>query len=110
MINLDDNEILLRCSCDSTNHVALLREDDDGIWFLSVLLDPVQPWYRRVWRALWSSRDCPYAELVLSDTDVRGLAEFIRGRLGDRSPTLPDELVEVAQRVLGRRFSDMPIV
>lgn len=98
-VNLRDNELLLRCACHSDDHIAFLihepddsrgntlkGEDDD--WYLSVLLDPVQPWWRRLWRALRprDGRFGIYAEIVLRDDDVRRLAAFIDRRLGPPDP------------------------
>lgn len=88
MINLNDNELLIRCRCHSNEHIALLvQEPDEGrgdpAWYLSVLLDPVRPWWKRLWRALWShsGRYGMYAELVLQNQDARQIAEFICRRL-----------------------------
>lgn len=93
MINLDDNEILLRCSCYSPDHIAFLvheqwssrgnnlkAEDDD--WYLSIMLDPIKPWWKRAWRAFFPcKRYGQYAEIVLTNQDVQRLADFIKKRL-----------------------------
>jgi hypothetical protein len=66
MINLADNAILMRCDCGSADHLAFLKDDGDGEWYLTVLLDPIFPWWRRLWRALRPhGRFGPYAEIVL---------------------------------------------
>jgi hypothetical protein len=88
MISLNDNELLI---CHSNEHIALLVHEPDeergDAWCLSVLLDPVTPWWKRVWRALWphSGRYGMYAELVLQNQDARRVAEFIRERLDGAS-------------------------
>lgn len=93
-INLEDNEILLRCACHSAEHIAFLIHDEDTSrennlkgkdddWYLAVLLDPIQPWWKRVWRALRPNKGRYgfYAELVLTTDDVNKLADFIYGRI-----------------------------
>lgn len=97
-VNLRDNELLLRCACHSSDHIAFLIHDADDSpgdlegeaddWYLSVLLDPIQPWWLRLWRALWpyDGRFGMYAEIVLRRDDVRRLAGFIDRRLGPADP------------------------
>jgi hypothetical protein len=77
MISLEDNEFLLRCSCHSADHLAfLIHEPDDSrgnnlkarmtTGICPSLLDPIQPWWKRIWRALRpnSGRYRMYVELV----------------------------------------------
>jgi hypothetical protein len=100
MINLEDNALLLRCCCHGKDHIAfLIYEPDDSRgnnlkgeddnWYLSVLLDPITPWWKRVWRALFPrNRLGSYAELVLTNEDARRIAEFVGKRLDGRgAPT-----------------------
>lgn len=96
MINLEENEILMRCACHASDHMAFLvhepswprgnnlkGETDD--WYLSVSLDQHSFW-RRVGKAL-QYVFCPrhirygmYAELVLTSDDVDRVASFIIDR------------------------------
>lgn len=86
-------DVLNRVVCVSLIHEPLdsrgnnLKGGGDD-WYLSVLLDPVQPWWRRLWRALRprDGRFGIYAEIVLRDDDVRRLAAFIDRRLGPPDP------------------------
>ena len=96
MINLEDNELLLRCSCHASEHIAWLihepydsrgnnikGEHDD--WYLSVMLAHYTFW-KRVRKALQyifrpnSIRYGMTAELVLRSEDVDKIAEFISRR------------------------------
>jgi hypothetical protein len=90
MINLADNELLLRCSCHSSEHVAWLIHEpddsrDDDSWYLSVTLDHFPFWKRlRIGlRYVFAPLSLKYgmtAELVLRSEDVDRLAAFISKR------------------------------
>lgn len=93
MINVQDNEILLRCSCHASEHIAFLKyepddrrgnnlkgEQDD--WYLSVMLDHFRFWkrLRMACRYLFAPQTINYgmtAELVLRSEDMDKLCEFI---------------------------------
>ena len=86
-----DHEFLMRCNCgDRMEHVAWLIHDVDpkhgDDWFLMTSLDRRFGFWRRLWTGLRyafrprSLRYYGYSELVLTDADVDGLAEFIRRR------------------------------
>jgi hypothetical protein len=95
-INLNDNEILLRCACGASDHIALLTHDADdprdcnlkGVeddWYLSVMLDHFRFWkrLRLAARYLFAPQTIKYgmaAELVLRNEDVEKLAHFILTR------------------------------
>ena len=96
MIGLEDNELLLRCSCGSKDHIAFLihepddsrgnklKEEDDD-WYLSVLLDEF-PFLRRLRRGLvyifapHRLRLGMYMELVLKNQDMDAIVAFISRR------------------------------
>lgn len=96
MINLADNELLLRCSCNSHEHIAfLIHEPDDSRgnnlkgehddWYLSVMLDHF-PFWKRLRKGLQyifrpgSIRYGMTAELVLRSEDMDRIAKFIGAR------------------------------
>jgi hypothetical protein len=96
MINLRDNELMMRCSCFSHDHIAfLIHEPDDergnnlkgenDDWYLSVMLDHFGFWkrvrmgLRYVFRP-YTIRYGMSAELVLRNDDIDKLAEFIAVR------------------------------
>ena len=86
MINVEDNELLIRCSCHSPEHIAWLIHDlEDDVWFLSVMLDHF-PFWKRVrtgFRYVFAPHTVKYgmtAELVLRSEDVDKISEFIRAR------------------------------
>ena len=98
MINVADNEILLRCSCHSIDHIAwLIHEPDDSRgnnlkgeqddWYLSVMLDYFPFWKRLTTglRYIFAPLSLNYgmtAELVLRTEDIDRLVEFIEKRRG----------------------------
>jgi|SRR5208282_6749089 len=104
MINLEDNELLLRCSCGSKDHIAFLIHDPDTSrgnnlkgehddWYLSIMLDHFGFW-RRIRMALkyifrpTLMRYGMSAELVLRSEDVDKIASFIiRRRMIDPKGT-----------------------
>ena len=93
MINLNENELLFRCSCYSPDHHAFLvyepsnsrgnnlkGEDDD--WYLTTRLSQFPFWKRALKAFLYIF--CPsrikygmYSELVLRTQDMHDLVEFI---------------------------------
>lgn len=91
--NLDENEILLRCACLASDHIAFLRHEPDDSrgnnlkgehddWYLSVVLDHFGFWKRipMAFRYIFAPRTIKYgmtAELVLRNEDVDRLCEFI---------------------------------
>jgi hypothetical protein len=97
-INLEDNELLLRCACgDRTEHVAwLIHEPDDSRgnnlkgehddWYLHVALDPRRNIWERLWLAIkyvwqpWKTYYIGYAEIVLKNEDIDALMEFVVAR------------------------------
>lgn len=96
MINLEENEILMRCCCHASDHMALLVHEPDESrgnnlkgrgddWYLSVSLDQPLFW-RRVVKAMQyvfyprRIRYGMYAELVLTSDDVDRVASFIIDR------------------------------
>jgi hypothetical protein len=96
MINVAENELLIRCSCHTPEHIAWLIHDPDEArgnnikggdddWFLSVMLDHFSFWKRvRVgFRYVFAPHTIKYgmsAELVLRSEDVDKISEFIRAR------------------------------
>lgn len=93
MINLQDNELLLRCSCYSNEHHAFLiydrsssrennlkGEDDD--WYLSTSLCQF-PFWKRVLKAFFyvflpsRIKYGMYSELVLKTQDMDDIVDFI---------------------------------
>jgi hypothetical protein len=100
MINVRDNELLMRCSCWSSSHIAwLIHEpteergnnlkgiDDD--WYLSVTLDNFSFWkrVRLAFRYIFTPLSIQYgmtAELVLKNEDIKRLYGFISRRLDPR--------------------------
>ena len=102
-INLQDNEIMLRCACHSHEHTAMLTHEPDEFrdcnlkgetddWYLSVSLAN-HHFGRRVKKAFQyvfrpsTIRYGMYAEIVLRDEDVERVAEFIRERRASRAAT-----------------------
>ena len=104
-INLQDNEIMLRCACYAHEHTAMLAhepndsrdcklkgENDD--WYLSISLANHR-FSGRIKKALQyvfrpsTIRYGMYAEIVLRDEDVERVAEFIRERRGRAAGTTP---------------------
>lgn len=96
MINLEDNELLLRCSCGSSDHIAFLIHDPEtqrgnnlkgehDDWYLSIMLDHFNL-YKRVkmaFRYVFAPHTIRYgmtAELVLRSEDIDKVAEFIQRR------------------------------
>lgn len=97
MINIEENEILMRCSCHASGHMALLVHDPDESrgnnlkgcgddWYLSVSLVQHSFW-RRVGKSFQyvfcprRIRDGMYAEsIVLTNDDVDRVASFIIDR------------------------------
>jgi hypothetical protein len=96
LINVAENELLLRCSCGAAEHIAwLVHEPDDtrgnnlksehDDWYLSVMLDHFSFW-KRVRKAVQyifhpsSIRYGMTADLVLRSEDVDKIAEFIQKR------------------------------
>lgn len=97
MINVEENELLIRCSCHSADHVAWLIHDPDmdrkfsdlkgenDDWFLSVMLDHFSFWkrVRMGFRYVFAPYTIKYgmsAELVLRSEDVDKISEFIQRR------------------------------
>lgn len=96
MINTADNEILLRCSCYSPQHIAwLIHEPDDSRgnnikgehddWYLSVMLDHFTFWkrVRKGFQYIFAPNTIRYgmsAELVLRTEDIDKLYNFIAAR------------------------------
>lgn len=96
MINVADNELLIRCSCSSSTHIAWLIHDPDTSrgnnlkgehddWYLSVMLDNFAFWkrIRMAFRYVFAPQTIRYgmtSELVLKNEDVDKLAEFIKSR------------------------------
>ena len=96
MINVADNELLLRCSCHAPAHVAWLIHDpytergnnlkgEQDDWYLSVMLDHFGFWKRlRIGlRNIIRPRtiECGMsAELVMRTEDIDKLKEFIERR------------------------------
>jgi hypothetical protein len=91
MINVADNELLIRCACHSAEHIAWLvhdSDDKDDDWYLSVMLDHFGFWkrVRRALRYVFAPGTIKYgmtAELVLRNDDVEKIADFIRMRRGN---------------------------
>lgn len=98
--NLDDNELLLRCSCGSKEHIAWLtyepefsrgnnlKEAEDD-WYLAIGLDRFGFWKRQriAFNYLFrphANRFGAYIELVLKNDDVDKLADFITRRLAQK--------------------------
>lgn len=97
MINLADNELLIRCACHSVEHHALLvhepadsrgnnlkGEEDD--WYLCVALNDRGFWHRLrkgiCYIVAPRRLKCGmYAELVLTNADAGWIAKFITERL-----------------------------
>jgi len=93
MINVADNELLLRCSCHSAEHIAFLIHDPDDSrgnnlkgenddWYLSVMLDHFTFWkrVRKALRYVFAPQSIKYgmtAELVLRTEDIDKIAEWI---------------------------------
>ena len=93
MINVADNELLMRCSCHSADHIAwLIHEPDESRgnnlkgehddWYLSVMLDHFSFWkrVRMGFRYIFAPQTIKYgmtAELVLRTEDIDKLYEFI---------------------------------
>ena len=96
MINVADNELLIRCSCHSADHQAWLIHDPDDArgnnikgenddWYLSVMLDYFSFWkrVRTGFRYVFAPHTIKYgmtAELVLRSEDVDKISEFIQRR------------------------------
>lgn len=95
MINVAENELLMRCSCGSGEHIAWLIHDewdrDNNLkgeqddWYLSVMLDHFPFWkrVRKAFRYVFVPQTLKYgmtAELVLRNEDVDKLAQFILAR------------------------------
>jgi hypothetical protein len=105
-INLKDNELLIRCACGSSNHIAfLIHEPDesrgnnlkavDDDWYLSVSLDNPYFWnrLRLAFKYVFAPRSIKYgmyAELVLKNEDVDKIAHFIGHRLAPAAMPLQD--------------------
>lgn len=101
MINVAENEILIRCSCHSREHAAWLVHEanldkekyptgDD--WYLSVMLDHFGFWKRikKAIQYIFAPHSLKYgmtAELVLTDSDVDAITDFIIRR---RSNSIAD--------------------
>lgn len=93
MINVAENELLMRCSCHSAEHIAwLIHEPDDARgnnlkgehddWYLSVMLCDFSFWkrVRKGFQYMFKPRSLRYgmtAELVLRTEDIDKIAEFI---------------------------------
>jgi hypothetical protein len=98
VINVAENELLMRCSCHSPEHIAWLIHDPDSDrennlkgehddWYLSVMLDHFPFWkrVRKAFQYIFAPHSIRYgmtAELVLRTEDVDKLCEFIRIRRG----------------------------
>jgi hypothetical protein len=96
MINVADNELLMRCSCHSPDHIAwLIHEPDDDRgnnikgenddWYLSVMLDHFRFWkrLRTGLRYIFAPHTIKYgmtAELVLRTDDIDKVHDFIARR------------------------------
>lgn len=107
MINVAENELLMRCSCHSAEHIAwLIHEPDDDRgnnlkgerddWYLSVMLDHFPFWkrVRKGFRYVFVPQTIKYgmtAELVLRTEDIDKLYEFILIR---RLPAALDDAAE----------------
>lgn len=107
MINVAENELLMRCSCHSAEHIAwLIHEPDDDRgnnlkgerddWYLSVMLDHFPFWkrFRKGFRYIFAPQTIKYgmtAELVLRTEDIDKLYEFILIR---RLPAALDDAAE----------------
>lgn len=93
MINVAENELLLRCSCHTAEHIAWLIHDPDTSrennlkgeqddWYLSVMLDHFTFW-KRVRKAVlyvFKPNAIKYgmtAELVLRTEDIDKIVEWI---------------------------------
>lgn len=95
-VNIEDNELLLRCACHTTEHLAfLIHEPDDsrgnnlkGVdddWYLSVMLCHYGFWKRvgKAFQYVFWPRSIKYgmtSEIILRSEDVDRLAEFIQKR------------------------------
>jgi hypothetical protein len=93
VINVAENELLMRCSCHSAEHIAWLIHDPDESrgnnlkgehddWYLSVMLDHFSFWkrVRKAFRYVFAPQTIKYgmtAELVLRTEDIDKLYEFI---------------------------------
>lgn len=106
MINVDKNELLIRCSCGSKDHVAwLIYEPDDSRgnnlkavdddWYLSMTFDHFGFWKRVrkafafVFRPL-SIKFGMSTELALQNEDVERIAAFIvEQRMNKRNEHAP---------------------
>lgn len=82
MINLAENELLLRCSCHSPEHIALLIHEPEDDWYLSVMLDHFTFWkrVRKGMQYIFAPASIRYgmtAELMLRTEDIDKIAEFI---------------------------------
>jgi len=98
VIGLDDNELLLRCSCGSKEHIAWLtyepadqrdhnmKEMGDD-WYLSIGLDRFRFWkrLRTAVRYVFGSyeRYGAYVEIVLKNEDMDKISTFIGTRLAE---------------------------
>jgi hypothetical protein len=96
MINLAENELLLRCSCHTNHHIAFLIHEPQGSrgnnikgeqddWYLSVMLNHFSFWkrVRMGLRYIFDPLTLNYgmsAELVLRSDDIDKLAAFISKR------------------------------
>lgn len=96
MINVAENELLLRCSCGSPEHIAWLIHDPDDDrgnkikaeqddWYLSVMLDHFAflKRVRTAFRYVFAPHTIKYgmfAELVLRTEDIDKISEFIARR------------------------------
>lgn len=119
MINLRDNELLIRCSCYSNDHSAfLIYEPDDsrgnnikGIdddWYLSVMLDHFIFWKRvklafKYIFAPYSIRYGMSTELVLKNEDMDKIVNFINVRRG-KKPT--DEVIDEIANTIEVGYKD----
>jgi hypothetical protein len=96
MLNLQENELLIRCQCGSKSHFAFLTHDpweqhDNNLkgsqddWYLTVSLEPLGFW-KRLYRGLgyiflpnhlwWM-----YTDIVLTNEDAAEIEAFISARL-----------------------------
>lgn len=107
MINVAENELLMRCSCHSAEHIAwLIHEPDEDRgnnlkgehddWYLSVMLDHFTFWKRvcKGFQYIFAPQTIKYgmtAELVLRTEDIDRLYEFILIR------RLPEALERASQ-------------
>lgn len=94
MIDTKDDELLIRCNCGTREHQAWLVYEknqepekypcgDD--WYLTVMLDNFGFWkrVRKAFQYVFSPMSLKYgmtAEIVLLDSDVDRIAEFIKER------------------------------